>query len=453
MTDAIQKPMSLETEQRLIGAVMRGGRVTYEHVKDFITSEMFWSVAHQSVWDGIGRIYENGMQLDVVIIGDEMERMLKMGEIEQEWGNGIHSGRAYLSHLRSEGDPRNVETYAEQVQDYHIKRHLLDYSSKIAYWSANGRRGKDIMADVESELSKITLFSARDEFTVPIGTAVSEAYDWTDAASQGKIVGVPTGLIDLDRILTTLINSNVYILAARPGVGKTALLLSIALNSSKIKKRVGIFSLEMSRLQVAHRLIAMESGIDLQSIIHGGLQDNEWPSYTYAVETVAALPIVINDLSNININQIRQTARKIKATGGLDLLVVDYIQLAVGDGKKYERRDLEVGAISRGLKWLAGELDVPILAAAQLNRSIEARASKRPILSDLRESGSLEQDAYAVLFLFDDEKDDNTKILSVAKHRNGPTGDCALVFRKPIAKFENAYTRLAGLSGQKGGSE
>jgi replicative DNA helicase len=450
MTD-IQRPMSLETEQHLIGAVLRGGRKTYEKVKDFIGSEMFFSVSHRSVWEGMDKIYANGMQLDVVIVGDEMERMQAMGELEQEWGNGVWSGRAYLADLRQNGDPRNVETYAEQVQDYHIKRHLLDYSSKIAYWSANGRRGKDIMADVEAELAKITIFSARDEHTVSMADAVSKAYDWTDRAARGEVVGVPTGLMDVDKILGTMIAGNVYIMAGRPGTGKTAFALSVAMNQAKRGKRIGIFSLEMSQEQVAMRLIAQWSGIDLQSIIQGTLKENEWTLYTDAVENVAALPIVVNDLSSINISQIRQTARRMLAESGIDLLIVDYVQLASAEGKKYERREQEVSAVSRGLKYLASELNVPVLAMAQLSRAVEARASRRPVLSDLRESGSLEQDGYCVMFLYREDETDKAKqnivSLNVAKHRNGPVGDCELFFNAPIAKFENATTRVFSTGG------
>lgn len=450
MTDVIQ-PMSLETEQHLIGAVMRGGRKTFEKVKDFITADMFWSASHRSVWDGMRKIYDNGMQLDVVIIGDEMERMQAMGELEQEWGNGVWSGRAYLGNLRSEGDPRNVETYAEQVQDYHIKRHLLDYSSKIAYWSANGRRGKDIMQDVEAEFSKISIFSAQDEYTVSMADAVSLAYDWTDRAAQGKILGVRSGFIDLDKTLGTMIAGNVYIVAGRPGTGKTAFCLSVARHAAKHQKRIGIFSLEMSREQVAHRLISQEAEVDLQNIIQGKMEERDWAPYTQGVETVASWKIVINDLSSINIAQIRHTARKMKAAGGLDLLIVDYLQLATGtDNKKVEKRYQEIGEISRGLKHLARELDVPILAAAQLSRAVEQRSSKRPVLSDLRESGDLEQDAYCVMFLYRaDEDKQNVIDMDVAKHRNGPVGQCQFIFRAPFARFDNAETRIFAPNGDR----
>lgn len=445
MTTTDPRPKSIESEQALIGAVLRGGRETFERVR-FISSSMFFSTSNQNVWSGIERIYENGMSIDVIVIGDEMERMLKMGELEQEWGDGIRNGRALLVDLRSTGDPRNVETYAEQVQDYHIKRHLLDYSSKIASWSMNGRRGKDIIADVSAEFSKISVYNAQEEYTVPIGVASSEGYDWTGKAASGEIVGVPTGFKDLDGILGQMIAGNVYLVAARPKQGKTALLLSILYHAAKTqKKRVGIFSLEMSRMQVAQRLHSFESGIDVHRIMQGKLEDREWAPYTHAVETVSSLPIVINDLSSLNIQQIRQTARKMKAGGGLDLLILDYIQLANGS-KKAERRDLEVSEVSRELKYLARELNVPILAAAQLSRAVEQRSDKRPILSDLRESGSLENDAYAVMFIYrpdqyGDTTQPNMAQIIVAAHRNGPVGDCQLMFRGSLTKFENAAYR------------
>lgn len=438
------KPVSIESERALIGCVLRGGRETFEIARAIVKAEMLWSSSHQEVWKALEKVYEAGLQIDVIILGDEMERMQALGQLEQEWGNGVWSGRAYLADLRSNGDPRNVETYAEQVQDYHFKRFLLEFSGKTAGWSANGRRAKDIISDIYTELGKLDIYTIEDEHTASIVQGVSEAYDWTDNAAQGKILGVPTGLMDLDKILGTLINGNVYIVAGRPGMGKTGLLLSIARNTAKTGKRIGIFSLEMSRLQVSQRLIAQEAELDLMSIIQGTLQDREWAKFTSGVETVASYPISINDLSSININQIRQTARKIKAKSGLDLLIMDYIQLAGSENNKgYERRELEVSAVSRGLKHLANELNIPILAAAQLSRAVEQRASKRPILSDLRESGSLEQDAYAVTFIYkpEDASKQNIICLDVAKHRNGPVGECELLLRSPFVRFDNLYDR------------
>lgn len=426
-----------DNEEALLGAVMRDGRV-FAQVREIVAADSFGNHAYGYAWLACEHLHTQGLSIDVITVGDELERMGNMAD----FSNGQWSGRALLSQLRASGEPRNAMSYAENVQDLAVKRGLDLLFTKGVVWSKNGRRAKDIMQDIHAELAKIVLYSSNDEHTVPISVGVSEAYDWTDRASRGEVVGVPTGLIDLDKILTSLIAGNVYIVAARPGQGKTALVLSIARNVAKRGKRVGIFSLEMSRLQVSQRLIAQEAEISLDSLIHGQLEDNEWLKYTNAVEHVSDWPIVINDLSRININQITQTARKIKAAGGLDLLVVDYIQLAAADAKKYERRDLEVSAVSRGLKYLADELNVPILAAAQLNRAVEQRSDKKPILSDLRESGSLEQDSYAVMFIYRKDETPSVAEIIVAKHRNGPVGMCDLTFRGPFARFDNAYTRL-----------
>jgi replicative DNA helicase len=431
--------MTHDIERALVGAVMADGDI-YEQVREIVSPDGFSDHALGMAWQACESLYERGAGIDTVTVGDELERTGNIGQLSI----GAWSGRALLGWLRDEGEPDNAMSYAEAVQDYANKRQMDLFFQKCVYWAKNGRRSADIMKDVESELSKITIYSAQDEYTVPIGVGVSEAYDWTDRASRGEVVGIPTGYIDLDRIIGSMIAGNVYIVGGRPGDGKTALLLSIARNAARSGKRVGLFSLEMSRMQVAQRLIALESEIDLQNIIQGKMKDADWPRYTSAVELVESYPITINDLSSINIHQIRQTARKIKARGGLDLIVLDYIQLAESGEKQRERRELDVSAVSRGLKYLARELDVPVLAAAQLSRAVDQRSDKRPILSDLRESGSLEQDAYCVMFLYkqNDESRQNVYELIVAKHRNGPTNTVELIWRGGLAKFENAVTKI-----------
>jgi replicative DNA helicase len=432
---------SRENEVALLGAVMRDGSI-YEQAREIVTTDHFGWACYGWCWSAFETLHTNGMKIDTITAGDELERMGKINEFQLSNEKNF-IGRMALSRIRESGNPKNFLSYAENVMDYAAKRQILTFLSRGTEWAMNGRRARDIIADMNTEFSKVTIYGAEDEYTVPLSVAVSEAYDWTDMAAQGKVVGVPTGLLDLDRTLGSLIAGNVYIVAGRPGQGKTGLLLTIAKHAAQVdKKRVAIFSLEMSRLQVAQRLIAQEAEVDLQRIIQGKLLETEWPLYTQGVETVAGLPIVINDLSSININQIRQTARKIKANGGLDLIVVDYIQLAGGDGGKYQNRELEVSAVSRGLKYLARELNVPILAAAQLSRAVEQRSVKTPILSDLRESGSLEQDAYAVIFIHVPEVEDNTIQLIVAKHRNGATGLCNLIIKKSFVKFENAFTKI-----------
>lgn len=429
--------VDLQVEEGLIGSVLRGGKSVYEQAREIAKPEHFRNNAYGYAWLACENLYERGMNIDTITVGDELERMGKMVDfVRGQW-----SGRALLSDLRQNGDPRNVLSYAEKVQDYYTKRFLEQFFTKGVEWSRNGRTANEIIQDAQTEFSKITLYSSQDEFTVPISTAVSEAYDWTDAASRGEVVGVPTGYIDLDNILGSLYSGNVYIVAARPGQGKTAFLLSVAKNAALKNKRVGIFSLEMSRSQVAQRLISQYAEVDLNKITRGTLEEREWSIYTNAVENIAALPIVINDLSSIDINQIRQTARKIKKSGGLDLLIVDYIQLANSGEKRNERRELDVSAVSRGLKYLARELDVPVLAAAQLSRAVEQRSSGKPILSDLRESGSLEQDAYCVMFIYMTEDKPNDVEMIVAKHRNGPVGSCDLYFKRAFTRFENATSR------------
>lgn len=443
-----QRQHSRESEVGLLGAVMRDGTI-FEQAREIVTADSFAWHPYGWLWTCFETLHANGMKADVITVGDELERMGKIDEFCMD-GSKQFYGRAALSKIRENGDPKNFLSYAENVMDYAAKRQILTFLNKGAVWAQNGRRARDIISDMNIEFSKVTTYGAEDEYTVPMATAASEAYDWTDRAARNEVVGIPTGLVDLDRILGSMIEGNVYIVAGRPGQGKTGLLLTIAKTAAqKYKKRVAIFSLEMSRQQVAQRLISQEAEVDLQRIIQGKLQDNEWASYTNGVEVVSALPIVINDLSSININQIRQTARKIKASGGLDLIVVDYIQLAGSEGARYERRDLEISAVSRGLKYLARELNVPILAAAQLSRAVEQRSNRVPILSDLREGGSLEQDAYGVIFIYEQEevKDNNeARQLIVAKHRNGATGKIDVVFRSAFTKFESAAFKTYNLN-------
>lgn len=443
-------------EIALLGAVMRDGSI-YARAREIVQiSDFAWN-SYGDAWEACEKLHSQNMGIDTITVGDELERMGKLDEFTLDGATFAvrFTGRAALSKIRENGDPRNYLAYAENVQDYSAKRQILLLLNTGAGWAINGRRARDIILDMTENFSKLAIFGAEDEYTVPISVAVSEAYDWTDDAANGKVVGVPTGFKDLDHILGSMVAGNVYIVAARPKQGKTGLLLSVAANVAKTGKRVGIFSLEMSRMQVAQRLISQVAEVDLHAMIQGKMVETDWPKYTHGVEVVADLPIVINDLSSININQIRQTARKIKATGGLDLLIVDYIQLAMADGKKYDRRDLEVSAVSRGLKYLARELNVPILAAAQLSRAVEQRTDKKPILSDLRESGSLEQDAYAVMFIYrpDQHEQDTDKQgiaeIVVAAHRNGPTGSAELAFRGSLARFDNLSYRAFSPNGRK----
>jgi replicative DNA helicase len=429
-----------DQEEALCAAVLRRGEV-FAQASEVVTVDSFRIEPLRWLWHAFENLHNAGLKIDQVTAGDELARLGRL----DDFSDGPWNGRVYLSRLRDAGDPRSVMSYAENVADYANKRRLLEIMNKGAMWAQNGRRSKDIVTDLMTDLSNVTVYGGEDEYTSPISTILGDVYDWTSRAAAGEIPGVPTGFIDLDRLFGSLIGGNVYVIAGRPGQGKTALLLSIARNNGKTNKRVAIFSLEMSKLQVGQRLLAQEVEVDLAKIVTGKqLDDGDWPKITHGMEVVERWPVIVNDLSSINISQIRQTARRIKSKGGLDLLIVDYIQLASADVKKNATREQEVSAISRGLKYLARELDVPILAAAQLSRAVEQRANKRPVLSDLRESGSLEQDAYSVMFIHRPDLNDepgaqqNVAQVIVEKHRNGPTGMAELVFRPSFARFDNA---------------
>ena len=283
---------------------------------------------------------------------------------------------------------------------------------------------------------------------------LSEYYDRIDQlASRGEdIYGVPTGFIDLDRLLMGLQPSDFIIVAGRPGMGKTAFMLSAAKNAAQThKKHVAVFSLEMSNEQLVQRLIAQETGIDSQRLRTGKLSEDEWPLFTHAIEVLSDARVFLDDTPALTPLQLRTKSRRLHLEYGLDLIVVDYLQL-MSSGTRSENRVQEVSYISRNLKVLARELNVPVLAAAQLSRAVEQRADKEPQLSDLRESGSLEQDADIVMFIHRPEvyeKDtlkQNIAQIKVAKHRNGPVGMVELIFRHQLAKFENAATRVIDLT-------
>jgi replicative DNA helicase len=283
----------------------------------------------------------------------------------------------------------------------------------------------------------------------PIQQTLSEYYDRiSDLATRSdEIHGVPTGFIDLDRLLSGLQPSDLIIVAGRPGMGKTGLAISIAKNAAQThKKHVAIFSLEMSNEQLVQRLISQETGIDSQRLRTGKLEEPEWPLFTHAIEVLSETRIFLDDTPAITPLQLRTKCRRLHLEFRLDLIIVDYLQLMSGD-RRIDNRVQEVSYISRNLKVLARELNVPVLAAAQLSRAVEQRADKRPVLSDLRESGSLEQDADIVMFIYrpeiyeDDPAKENIAEIMVSKHRNGPVGNVQLIFRKNLAKFENAATR------------
>jgi len=433
-------PQNLEIEETVIGTIFRGGRETYELVSDFVSVSDFYSHSLQTVWNAIENVYQDGLQIDSITVGDFLERNRRL----QDVSHGQKVGLVYLSYIHeAAGLPGNIESYADQLKEYSVKRELLNQANQIAAWSFNGRRAKDIVSDVVHKFGEIQVTNGQaDKHTQSIGDAVSDAYTHTSKAANGEIHCVQTGLIDLDTLLTGVYGSDLLLIAGRPGQGKSALLTTIGKNVAETGKRVAIFGLEMSNKQTAQRLVAQVSGVPTDRQRSGKLLEDEWVKYTNGVEEISQLPIILNDMPAISPNGIRKVLRKI---GDVDLVIVDYIQLQKSD-EKSDVRYQEVDAISRGLKGVAKEFDIPVLAAAQLSRAVEQRSNKRPVLSDLRESGGLEQDSDVVMFiyradLYEKNATQNIVEVIVAKHRNGSVGSVELVFRPTLTKFENAVTK------------
>jgi replicative DNA helicase len=343
----------------------------------------------------------------------------------------------------------NIEAYGRIVEESAIRRRMIEAANQIAKSAFQ----EDVTIETAIDQAEQAVFGVSENRAQrdlkSIQSVLSSYFDTiTDLAQRDEdMLGVPTAFIDLDRLLGGLQPSDLLIIAGRPGSGKTSFMMSVARNAAiNARKHIAVFSMEMSNEQLVQRLIAQETGINAQRLRLGQLQDNEWDLFAQAVETFSGTRIFLDDTPAITATQMRAKCRRLHAEHRLDLIVVDYLQLMSSD-RRTDNRVQEVSYISRNLKVLARELNVPVLAAAQLSRAVEQRTDKRPVLSDLRESGSLEQDADIVMFIYRPDENDpdtvrqNVTEIMVAKHRNGPTGSVELVFRKDLAKFENAYTR------------
>ena len=434
-------PHSREAEEAVVGAVLINPEAYYD-VAQFLSPDDFYIHRNKFVWEAFTRLHEQRIPVDLLTLSEELDRVGQLAEI---------GGSAYLTSLINQvPSSLNAESYGRIVEGHSIRRKMITAANKIASIAYNeSSTVDDVMNEAEKAVFNVSERRLKHDLQ-PISAVLSDYYDRIDdlAKRPEEIHGVPTGFIDLDRMLTGLQPSDLLIIAGRPGQGKTGFLLSIAKNAALThKKHVAIFSLEMSNEQVVQRLIAQETGIDSQRLRNGKLQENEWPLFTHAIEVFSDTHIYLDDTPAITPLQLRTKCRRLHMEYGIDLVIIDYLQLMGGDSRN-DNRVQEVSHISRSLKVLARELNVPVLTAAQLSRAVEQRTDKKPVLSDLRESGSLEQDADIVMFIYrpdqyekDDEKKNVTEII-VAKHRNGRTGSVDLIFRGAFAKFENATTRV-----------
>lgn len=433
-------PQSIEAEQSVLGSVLIDRDAMIE-IADFLRPEDFYRQAHARIYAVMLDLSERREPIDIVTVSEALERG---GDLE------AIGGRAYLATLSNQ-TPTAVHAaqYARIVERKAVLRNLIGAAGKIAGigYEDPAEIGEAIDR-AEAELFAVSERRVAAGFS-PLRGLLHDAYDRLDYlhAHRGEISGVRTGFGDLDALTTGLQRSDLVILAARPSVGKTSFALNIAEHAAvRDKQVVGLFSLEMSKEQLVLRLLSSVSGIDSQRLRTGFLEELDFARIAPAMNALSEAPIFIDDTPNISTMELRTKARRLQAESGLDLVVVDYLQLMQSSvASRDANRVQEVSEISRGLKALARELKVPVVALSQLSRQPEMRESKEPRLSDLRESGSIEQDADLVMFLYrekdrgaDDQHADGEVVkLKLAKHRNGPTGEIDLWFKKAQTRFVN----------------
>jgi replicative DNA helicase len=432
-------PQNIEAEQSVLGCLLIDKNAIVR-VIDFLQSRDFYKIHHQEIFQAMFELFERGEPIDLLSISSRLKEKNKLEEI---------GGTAYLTDLvNTVPTAAHTLNYAKIVQHKRILRDLIEASFDISQMGYNESEDVDVLLDqAERKVFSITQKSLTQKF-LPIKDSLEEAFERIDRLSrhEGGPRGVPTGFADLDYILSGLQKSDLVILASRPSMGKSSLALDFAKYVSVHEHLpVGIFSLEMSMDQVVDRLISSQAGVDLWKIRTGTLSskgdDNDFTKIQSALGVLAEAPIYIDDAATANVLQMRAMARRLQADKGLGMLVIDYLQLI--EPRTQESMVQQITEISRSLKGLARELNVPVLAISQLSRAVEQRSPQIPRLADLRESGSLEQDADVVLFIYREDRyrpeseKKNIADIIIAKHRNGPVGKVELYFDEQIASFRN----------------
>ncbi len=427
-------PHSTEAEASVLGALLldKDAIVT---VAEFLEASHFYEEKHKTIYESIIKLYEDRIPIDVLTVSENLKKRKALTRV---------GGTSYLLDLVNKvPTAAHVEHYGKIVKDQAIKRSLMTVSSKIFDLSFDESIStEEIMDKAESEIFALTQRHISKSFT-PVKKTLADSFDRLDELHKlgSGIRGVPTGFKDLDEMLAGFQKSNLIILAARPGVGKTTLALNIAQNISVgLKRPVGIFSLEMSKEELVDRLLVAQADIDAWKLKTGKLDEDDFSGLSEAMGELAEAPLYIDDTPALSILEMRTKARRLQVDFGIDLLIVDYLQLA--RSRNLENRVQEVSEISQGLKNLARELKVPVLALSQLSRAVEQRGTKQPHLADLRESGSIEQDADVVMFLWreDDENMENIN-LTISKHRNGPLGQVSFYFKGDRIRFYGRETK------------
>lgn len=427
-------PNNLEAEQAVIGAIFLEPEA-FSTAAERLGAADFYRTNHQVIFDAMMQLFEKGDPIDVVTV-----TTLLMNSNQLDIAGGV----TYLTELAS-GVPTaaNIDYYSKIVEEKALLRRLIQTATEIVTQTfAREDEVEDVLDEAEKSILEVASRKNAQVFK-PIKDVLIDVYDNIEKLhhAEGEVTGVPTGYRDLDRMTSGFQRNDLIIIAARPSMGKTAFALNIAQNvATKTDENVAIFSLEMGAEQLVQRMLCAEGNIDSQRLRTGKLENNDWHKLTMAMGSLSHAGIYIDDSPGIRVTDIRSKCRRLKQESGLGMIIIDYLQLIQGSERSRENRQQEVSEISRSLKGLARELEVPLIALSQLSRGVESRQDKRPMMSDLRESGSIEQDADIVGFLYRDDYYDNEVEhpnieIIISKQRNGPTGTVELAFLKQYNKF------------------
>lgn len=429
-------PQNIDAEQSVLGAMLLDQEAIYK-VIEIIKPEDFYRDSHRMIYQAILNLNEKNQPVDMITVSEELRQT---GTLEQA------GGVSYVATLASlVPTAANVEYYAQIVEEKSLLRTLIQLSNRVTTMGYEGSSDvQELLDQVEQSLAELSNRRQSDGFS-PMSDILIETFKQIEQIhkNKGQLTGITTGFLDLDRMTTGFQKSDLLILAARPSMGKTALGLMFALNAAiKDKEPTAIFSLEMSKDQLVKRMLCSEAMVDQQKLRSGMLEPEDWARLTEVAGYLAEAPIYIDDTPGIAVNEMRAKCRRLQAEKGLGLVVIDYLQLMQGS-RRIESRQQEIAEISRSLKGLAKELNVSVVALSQLSRAVEQRQDKKPIMSDLRESGSIEQDADIIMFIYREDyynpetENQNIAELIIAKQRNGPVGTVKLAFLKEFTKFVN----------------
>lgn len=443
MDEAVIKrimPHSTEAERAVIGAILMNKDAAMT-TSEIITGKDFYQTAYGIVFDAMIELFHAGRPIDLITLQEHLKEKNVPPEV-----SGLEFVKDLIAEMGVETSA-NVKYYAQIVQEKSTLRKLIKINEEIANACYQENQPlEEILEKTEKQIFELVEHGTSQEY-VPIKQVVLNALDVIERASKtkGTVTGIPTGFIDLDYKLSGLQRSDLILIAARPSMGKTAFVLNIAQHVAfRQNLAVAIFSLEMSKEQLVNRLFSLESHVDAQVLRTGNLKDTDWEKLIEGAGTIGKSRMIIDDTSGISIAEMRSKCRKYKLEQGLDLIIIDYLQLMSGSGgRSNESRQQEISEISRSLKGLARELNVPVIALSQLSRAVESRTDKRPMLSDLRESGAIEQDADVCMFIYredyyiPDTEDKNIAEIIIAKQRNGPIGTVRLAWMPQYTRFGN----------------